>query len=160
MILLAFEVPAVQPRPKGSLNGRCLRDRSHTVVYREQVADSKDYRKAVVAYAKQEMRRSDWQIEPYWDAVKVRAVFYLAKSHVMKAGKRTDAFWPSHDTPFPTEHKIGDLDKMCRNVGDALQDAKLIADDSLIVDWSGSQKLWAPDNVPTTFIEVWTADGT
>lgn len=156
MILLAFEVPAVQPRPKGSLNGRCLRDRSHTVVYREQVADSKDYRKAVAAYAKQEMRRCELPAEPFDQAVKVRAVFYLAKSRVMKAGKRTDAFWSSHDTPFPTEKKIGDLDKMCRNVGDALVDSKLIEDDRLIVDWSGSQKLWAPDNVPTTFIEVWS----
>ena len=156
MILLAFEVPAVQPRPKGSLNGRCLRDRSHTVVYREQVADSKDYRKAVAAYAKQEMRRCELPAEPFDQAVKVRVVFYLAKSHVMKAGKRTDSFWPSHDTPFPTAHDIGDLDKMCRNVGDALQDAKLIADDSLITGWINPDKLWAPDNVPTTFIEVWT----
>ena len=99
------------------------------------------------------MKRID-RIDPYDSAVHVRAVFYLAKNHVIKAGKRTDAFWPSHETSFPTALDLGDTDKLQRNVGDALQDAKLIADDSLIVKWLDPQKLWAPDNVPTTFIEV------
>jgi Holliday junction resolvase RusA-like endonuclease len=157
MILLAFEVPAVQPKPKGSLNGRCLRDRKHTVVYREDVIDSKRYRTAVRNACVKEMRNARWEMAPTAKAVSVRAMFYLAKSHVVKAGKRTDAYWPSHETPFPTAHDIGDLDKMCRNVGDALTDAKLIADDSLITKWIDPQKLWAPDNIPTTFIEVWTA---
>ncbi len=157
MILLAFEVPAVQPRPKGSLNGRCLRDRKHTVVYREQVDGSSHYRTVVKKSCAEEMRRCEIFGEPYGRAVNVRAVFYMAKSHVIKAGKRTEEFWPSHQTPFPTAHDLGDTDKLCRNVGDALQDAKLIADDSLIVTWLDPKKLWAPDNVPVTFIEVWEA---
>ncbi len=156
MILLAFEVPAVQPKPKGSLNGRCLRDRKHTVVYREQVDGSKGYRTAVRNACIKEMRRIE-SFEPFPYAVHVRATFYLAKSYVIKAGKRTDAFWPSHETPLPIAHDTGDTDKLCRNVGDALKDAKLIADDSIITKWLDPQKLWAPDNIPTTFIEVWTA---
>ncbi len=159
MILLAFEVPGIQPRPKGSLAGRCLKDRKHTVVYREQVAESKKYRAAVMLACKTEMTRSDWRCGTWGEAVEVRAKFYLARNHVIKDGKRVDAFWPSHDTVLPIAHDIGDLDKMCRNVGDALTDSGLIADDSLITKWLNPEKLWAPDNVPITFIEVWTANG-
>jgi hypothetical protein len=36
------------------------------------------------------------------------------------------------------------VDKLQRNVGDALVDVGLIADDSLIVAWRAA-KLWAPD---------------
>lgn len=45
---------------------------------------------------------------------------------------------------WPLSAKTGDVDKLQRNVGDALQDVGLLADDSLIVSWSAT-KLWAPD---------------
>jgi Holliday junction resolvase RusA-like endonuclease len=164
MIIIAFEVPGVQPRPKGSLNGRCLRDRKHTIVYREQVADSKKYRNRVKEACVKEMCTLGIEIdEPIiptqWGAVDVRASFFIAKSRVVSAGKLTDKYWPSHEAaPFPTTHDIGDLDKMCRNVGDALKDARLINDDSQIATWLNPKKRWAPDNIPTTFIEVWEAE--
>lgn len=157
MIIIAFEVPAVQPRPKGSLSGRCLKNRGHTVVYREQVADSKKYRNAVKNAALKEIR-SITDFATAWGPVDVRAKFYLAKNRVVSAGKLTDKFWPSHETPFPIAHDIGDLDKMCRNVGDALEDAHVVNDDAQIVKWIDPEKLWAPDNIPTTFIEVWTRE--
>jgi len=46
---------------------------------------------------------------------------------------------------WPTSQRTGDVDKLQRNVGDALVDVGLIADDSLIVRWLDATKLWAPD---------------
>lgn len=39
--------------------------------------------------------------------------------------------------------RMGDLDKLQRNVGDALEDAGLIADDAQIILWK-AEKVWAP----------------
>lgn len=46
--------------------------------------------------------------------------------------------------PFPTRRTDGDLDKFARNVGDALQDTRVIVDDSQIVHWS-AWKAWTPE---------------
>lgn len=45
--------------------------------------------------------------------------------------------------PYPTRRTDGDLDKLARNVGDALTDAAVITDDTMVVHWS-AWKLWAP----------------
>lgn len=45
---------------------------------------------------------------------------------------------------WPTSQRTGDVDKLQRNVGDALVDVGLLADDSLIVSWLAPTKLWAP----------------
>jgi len=47
----------------------------------------------------------------------------------------------------PTGHDIGDVDKLCRNVGDALEMAGLIKDDKQVITWDGSYKAWAPGGV-------------
>lgn len=44
---------------------------------------------------------------------------------------------------WPTSQRTGDVDKLQRNIGDALVDVGLLADDSLIVSWQ-AVKLWAP----------------
>jgi hypothetical protein len=44
---------------------------------------------------------------------------------------------------WPTSRRTGDVDKLQRNIGDALVDVGLVADDSLIVTWRET-KLWAP----------------
>lgn len=49
----------------------------------------------------------------------------------------------SADRPYPTARTDGDLDKLQRNVGDALQDARVILDDAQIVEWH-AVKSWAP----------------
>ena len=44
--------------------------------------------------------------------------------------------WPSHRTPYPTAIDIGDLDKLLRNLLDALTQSGLIKDDSQVAQIS------------------------
>lgn len=59
---------------------------------------------------------------------------------------------------WPTPQWTGDVDKLQRNVGDALVDVGLIADDSLIVSWRAT-KLWAPSPVQAGALIVVTPAG-
>lgn len=43
--------------------------------------------------------------------------------------------------PFPSTHNVGDLDKMCRAILDALTDAGVFADDSQVVQLNAA-KVW------------------
>ncbi len=67
---------------------------------------------------------------PYDGAVSVHATFYF---------EREDK--PSHQTPFPTSIDIGDIDKLLRNLLDALTYSGLIKDDRLVVT-SHPSKRW------------------
>jgi hypothetical protein len=51
---------------------------------------------------------------------------------------------PSSQTAFPVSGDFGDLDKLCRNLGDALEQSGLIANDRQIASWD-SLKAWCPD---------------
>ena len=53
-----------------------------------------------------------------------------------------EAGWSLPALPDPATD--GDLDKFARNVGDALQDTRVIVDDSQIVHWS-AWKAWTPE---------------
>ena len=56
-----------------------------------------------------------------------------------------DPAWHGHsreDWPFPTAHCCGDLDKLARNLGDALEQSGLLVDDSQIMEWALSKE-WA-----------------
>lgn len=74
--------------------------------------------------------------EPYAGPVELRA-WFLFEREIGVGGE----VWPSHNTDWPTAPDIGDTDKLLRNVGDALTQAGVIADDALIVDCT-SIKLW------------------
>lgn len=56
------------------------------------------------------------------------------------------SFWPevgreSHSGYWPTATDIGDTDKLCRNLGDALEQSGLILNDRQIVHWD-AWKRW------------------
>lgn len=156
-ILISFTVPG-QARPKGSLAGICRRDRAHTIIYKEQVIDSKKWRQTVATHCRLAMQRSGLSVPvPYALAVRVRVRFHLAPTMSVRNGVSTGVPVPSHRTPHPTDIKIGDADKLERNVGDALTDAGLLADDSLIIGWD-SEKVWAADwSAPHLMVEVTAA---
>lgn len=75
---------------------------------------------------------------PFDLPVCVHATFWIERP-----GKPKFADYPA--TPF-------DLDKLCRGVGDALQQSGLLKDDSRIVDWV-AKKRWAAD-VPGATIRI------
>lgn len=116
--LVTFWVPG-KARPKGSM--KCNRDRQHTM--REQV-DNKAWRRAVGVAA-----RAAWGGAPAIDyPVEMWAsIFYIREIGV--AGKVK----PSHSTPFPVAPEFGDSDKLARLINDALQDARVLVDDNLVI---------------------------
>lgn len=134
-----------RPRPKGSLVGRCLRNSTHTVVMREQAKDSERFRKAVSGAARDALRVvPDQRSDLYAGPVAVRLDFYLPRQQAVRNGEPTGEAVPSHMTPYPTAKSLADVDKLARNVLDALTGTVLV-DDSQVVDLH-VRKFWgSPD---------------
>jgi hypothetical protein len=118
-----------RPRTKGSLdhvgNGRM----------RENVRGSSQWRQSVRERLALDLGQGTGPLgpvrhwRPYTGPVTVTAQFLFGRPV-------TSAHWP-------TAISYGDLDKLARNVGDAITDAGVIADDSQIVGWTLT-KLFAP----------------
>lgn len=114
-VALAFWVPG-RPKTKGSLtvvNGA-------RGVLRENVAGSKEWRD-MIRYKAVEARNEggDW---PLAGPVAVAATFYLPVVQVVKPNRKGDGY-----------ERTGDLDKLSRNLLDALQDAGVYVDDVQVV---------------------------
>lgn len=111
MSALVIHVPGT-PKPKGSMRslgkGRMI----------EQVAGSKEWRAAVVIAAAQERDRTGWEtLERVPVDVHIRFTVVRAKTN--------------RDSE-PITRSSGDVDKLSRNVLDALADAWVIRDDSQV----------------------------
>ncbi len=122
-----------RPRTKGSLKAIMPRGSRRPVLV-EDHAHSKPWRMLV--------KRTQWQqmphlrlADPYAGPVRVELGFYFAQTG--PAAQRLN--WPTLNAGVNAN---GDLDKLERNVLDALQDARLLADDCLVVGMS-SFKAWA-----------------
>lgn len=140
-----------RPRTKGSLNVYCTKGKLHKVHVEEETKDSSLWRRQVAKAAQVAMKESHGRLVNYAGPVEVKVTFIFER--VIGVGGQV---WPSHASPFPTDVKLGDLDKLMRNLGDALQDAHVIADDSFIVT-TWMHKRWAVDGeAPGLIAEVWT----
>ena len=119
-----------RPRSKGSLKIWCTRGRDHKVRVEEQVAESGAWRKRVAAHVQREVLRT-WEAMPRLEIpVELRVVYFF---------RREDEDHPT--LPRPTAITVGDLDKLDRNIGDALTSSGLIKDDKYIVRIM-SEKRW------------------
>lgn len=76
---------------------------------------------------------------PYQGPVAVQAVFAFERRYATEAG-----------APYPTNPIHGDLDKLCRALGDALQQAGVIRDDNQIVHWWAG-KAWSTGGAGVSF---------
>lgn len=141
-ILALFRVDG-RARTKGSLKVYCMKNRAHSVKVEEEVAESKRWRRAV-ALAAQAQSREVWGTPTLGHAgpVEVRLAVYLPRQLSVAKGQEGTVV-PSHSTDFPTDIKLGDVDKLARNIGDALTDSRLILDDSQITDFLVAKR-WAP----------------
>jgi hypothetical protein len=130
---------AGRARTKGSLKvvGRRA---NGSAVLGEQVAGSKAWRSAVVETAVRALGGRfgpGGPVLPYEPlSGPVLAVLWV---RLPRPARRSDV--EAH--PFPVEITDGDLDKLQRNVGDALVDAGVLKDDKLIVEWR-ARKDFAP----------------
>lgn len=134
-MLLSMFVPG-RPRSKGSLKHWCMKDRAHTVRVEEQVADSAKWKRTVAAHVQREALKRYGRHLQYAGPVELRAVFYFDR-------EREDR----PEEAYPVAMSIGDLDKLLRNVGDALTSSGLIKDDQYIVSVV-TRKYWATTYKP------------
>lgn len=125
---------AGDPKPKGSLRhvggGRLI----------EQVAGSKAWREAIVIAAAQERDRQGWQTLAGCPVAVTARVTVKRPASV------------SRETPFT--RSSGDVDKLARNILDAITDAHLIGDDSQVTDLYITKE-YGPN--PGVWITLWTA---
>jgi Holliday junction resolvase RusA-like endonuclease len=116
---------AGRPATKGSLD---LAPRAGGGTYvRESVAGSKDWRR-LVAHAVSADRRARGIGEPTLSAVGVRVLFVLPVPIGIAASTPAElvsGLWPSMA-------RVGDVDKLTRNVLDAMQDAGAYRDDTQV----------------------------
>ena len=131
------------PKTKGSLDpiggGRV----------RENVRGSKTWR-ALVARAVRDERARRGMVVPTSAPVGVHALFRLP-APVALAGM-SDEELSNH---VPIEARVGDIDKLCRNVLDALKDAGAYADDNQVCKLT-SGKVYAMGGEPQgVLIQCW-----
>lgn len=139
VLLLNLFVPGV-PRPKGSLTPQRVRAGDGRETGRVRLVDSdlsKRWRREVAAAVR--TARGEPR-EPYTGPVVVGARFGFAACCKELI----------HDEPH-----IGDLDKLLRNVYDALQDARVYANDRQVVRDGGSVKIWSSVDWQGALITVW-----
>ena len=147
-VLLAAKVTG-RARTKGSLKPICTRDRKHTVYLSEQVQDSGAWRKLVARRLREAQLAQHGEFLRYAGPVEVRLVFFMPRTAAVAGGPI-----PTHDTEWPTAITVGDIDKLTRNVLDAMLTPKdkaeavkcsaLLADDSQVVLLSVG-KFWVPE---------------
>lgn len=139
-----------KPRPKGSL--KCLgggRGRPHNMI--ESVQGAVPWKLAMIRTI-----RHDFGISPIKTGQRVigwtrlgepweplGAVFVRARFMFVPERGVGGEVLPSHAGAWPDADDIGDLDKLCRNLGDALEQSGLIRNDRAIVGWD-ALKLWTP----------------
>ncbi len=140
------------PKPKGSM--KCIGRRgkvAHVLTEDDSSGDRKRWREAVATIADQARRRRTLDVP-----VKVHVSFYLERPANQYGTGRNADIVKATAPAFPTGKTLGDLDKMQRNLGDALVDGHLLADDSLIVDWIVSKR-WADKGRAGAAIRVYRA---
>ena len=149
MILTAF-TRAGRPRTKGSLRATCTRVPGHKVRYEEEVKGSSLWRKQMAKAAQvAHLKLTDGVLFNYASPVEVKATFVFERTMSAAGGPI-----PSHDTPYPTDIHLGDVDKLTRNLLDALTDSHVIADDSYVVTIT-CHKRWAREGEePGVIVQV------
>jgi Holliday junction resolvase RusA-like endonuclease len=149
MLLTAF-TRAGRPRTKGSLRATCTRVPAHKVRYQEETRDSGLWRKQMAKAAQvAHLKATDGILANWRGPVEVKATFVFART--MSAGGGPI---PSHDTPYPTDIHLGDVDKLTRNLLDALTDSHVIADDSYVVTITCHKRWAGPGEEPGVIVAV------
>jgi Holliday junction resolvase RusA-like endonuclease len=127
------------PKTKGSLTFR------GNGYVEENVAGSKEWRK-MVAYAARQYYWVAVNAPPHLGPVAVRCVFWLPRPRRLTTEQLAEK--------GATYARAGDIDKLARNVLDALQDAGVYADDNQVVRLVCDKILCGPDEKPGLWLTV------
>jgi len=135
-----------RPRTKGSLAPLPVRDgRGKLRITMHDTPESETWKRTMIAAIRCECKIMPrvagrkivgFDPEPYPGPVDVTAVFAFDRSMSVNGGPV-----PSHAGDFPEAEDIGDVDKLLRNLLDALTQSGLIKDDRLVI-WTSAVKIW------------------
>lgn len=165
-VLLSAKIGG-RPRTKGSLKPICTRDAKHTVHLKEQVTESPAWRRKVARGLREAQLEQHGRLLKHEGPVEVRLVFFMPREQAVNGGPI-----PTHATEWPTAITVGDIDKLTRNVLDAMltppakcgrgdlpKYGALLADDSQVVLLSVG-KFWVAEvDEPGVDILVLKVDG-
>jgi Holliday junction resolvase RusA-like endonuclease len=142
-VLMQTWVPG-RPRTKGSMNAYCSRGVTHKLIWKEQVAESKSWKLKVAAQV-QRTALINYGPAPLKLEVplELRLVYFF---------RREDEDMPTE--PYPTAMTVGDLDKLDRNIGDALTSSGLIKDDKYIVRIMSEKRWGTTAGVQLTLMQI------
>lgn len=159
-----------RPRTKGSLGVYCLKNRTHTVRVEEEVAESKAWRAQVARVSREYQLATYGRFLMHEGPVEVRLLFLFPRTESVAVTAEPGDLIPSHMRAWPIAVTLGDIDKLTRNVLDALQapqrrgdnsDAKwtsaLIKDDAQVVRTVVTKRWAAGDEKPGAEVVVVTA---
>ena len=160
-VLLVFEVVDERPRPKGNLAARAYPHRPdgqdppaacsscgvRNEEWRAMIYDpdkNSPWRKAVRAAAAGARTTAKLATIPF--AVVLEVVFFFERPANHHRGNDIANPLKADAPRYPVSHQCGDLGKLLRAIEDEITEAKVWADDSLVVSYGGSTKLWSDRN--------------
>lgn len=140
--LLVFEVQG-DPEPKGNLNARPFFDKNRqkwgAICY--DPSKGSPWRKAV--HAAVTAARYAAKLETITHGVILEAVFRFARPQGHHQGDDRARPLRASAPRYSVSHQCGDLGKLLRAIEDEITEAKAWTDDSLVVGYGASTKLWA-----------------
>jgi Holliday junction resolvase RusA-like endonuclease len=140
------------PGPKGSVNAFCVRCAQRHLPQKTVIKEESENGKRMRLLIKRAARHL--LAEPLTGPVETRLTVYVPRRRKVLRGVELDEWVPSHAGPYPIHQQSGDAEKHVRNLHDALMDAGILADDSIVARQS-SEKLWADEaNPPGVVFEV------
>jgi Holliday junction resolvase RusA-like endonuclease len=135
-----------RPRTKGSLKPFPVRDgRGGMKITVHDTPESEEWKRTMIRAIRQEYKIKPHVVgrkitgftpEPYAGPVDVTAVFAFDRRQSVNGGAVE-----SQAGEYPTAEVVGDVDKLLRNLLDALTQSGLIADDRFVI-WTSAVKLW------------------
>jgi len=136
-----------RPGPKGSVTAYCVRCANRRlpqkIAVREQSKVGEVWRK-VIAKA---LRRPKAEAEMRSTATRTTAMIYIDRKRQVRGGVELESYVSSSMTPAPISQHSGDIEKHVRTLHDALQDALVLADDSVVTTLVVGKR-WADSGHP------------
>ena len=143
------------PIPQGSMSAFAIRKGGEYTGRTAVTSDNPRLRawRAAVTQAAREVSRTPGPVWPEGVPVQLAATFFMPrpKSHY-GTGRNAAVLKPSAPA-WPVGVKDGDYDKLLRAVGDALQDAGIVANDSQFVGGPGGWRVYADYDQPGA--DIW-----
>jgi Holliday junction resolvase RusA-like endonuclease len=136
-----------RPGPKGSVTPYCVRCANRrlpqNIAVREQSKVGEVWRKVIT----KALRPPKAQAQPRTIQTRTTAMIYIDRKRQVRGGVELESYVPSSMTAAPLHQGTGDIEKHVRTLHDALQDALVLANDSIVTTLVVGKR-WADEQHP------------